>query len=124
VIESSQQGVLLECRAGPDAGCASGTILLERNAVGGRVRSPSGVLTNVNTTAGVTVYAGLPAQVTIADNLFAMVPAAVGSSADGVSGTPSVTHTGSRLVSSTSASLDLRQARVATDPDLSFAAGV
>jgi hypothetical protein len=120
VIESSEQGFALECRAGTSAGCASGTILLERNTIGGRVRSLSGAATNVNTTAGVMTYSGLPALVTVSDNLFAALPASIRRYTDGVSGTPSVTETGSVVVSSSPASPELREARATTDPDLSY----
>jgi hypothetical protein len=124
VVESSQQGFLLECRAGSDGGCARGTILLQDNTVNGRARDLAGVVRDVNTTGGVMVYKGLPARVTIIDNLFAMVPSAVVTPTDGVSGTPSVTLTGGRVMSSSAAALDLRAARATTDPDLSFAAGL
>jgi hypothetical protein len=124
VVESSQQGFLLECRAGSSAGCASGTIRVEGNTVAGRARDLSGTMRNVNTTAGVLVFEGLRAQVTIADTLFAFLPAAVKIYADGVSGTPSVTQTGGGILSSSDAPLDLRAARATTDPDLSFAAGL
>ena len=123
VVESSRAGILLECRAGADAGCARGTILVQGNASGGRVRNLAGVLTSVNTTAAVEVSTGLPAQVTVAGNLFTMLPATVRLSADGVSGTPMVAETANRVVSSTSAGLDLRAARAVTHPDLSFANG-
>ena len=124
VVESSQQGFLLECRAGSQAGCASGTILVQGNTVNGRARDLAGVMRNVNTTGGVVVFEGLAAPVTIADNLFAMVPAVVRTLADGVSGTPSVTVTGGRVMSTSAASLNLRAAHATTDPDLSFAAGL
>jgi parallel beta-helix repeat protein len=124
VIESSQQGFLLECRAGASAGCASGTILLQDNVVGGRVRDLNGSLTNVNRTAGVLLFAGLPAAVTLSHNLFAMVPTTIGNYSDGVSGTPSVAQSGTTVMSATSASLPLRQARATTDPDLSFPASL
>jgi hypothetical protein len=123
VVESSQQGFLLECRSGASAGCATGTIRLEGNTVGGRVRGLSGALTTVNTTAGVLVYTGLKAPVTVVDNLFSMLPTSVKTYSDGVSGPPSVTETGNVVASSSSAAPDLREARATTDPDLSFAAG-
>ena len=46
----------------------------------------------------------------------------VGTYGDGVSGTPSLAYTGNRELSTAgTASLDLRPATAATDPDLSFA---
>ena len=75
VVDSAQQGFLLECRAGDSAGCADGTILLQDNTVAGGVRNLAGAMTNVNTTAGVLVFTGLHARVTIADTLFAMLSA-------------------------------------------------
>jgi hypothetical protein len=123
VVESSQQGFLLECRSGASAGCATGTIRLEGNTVGGRVRNASGALTTVNTTAGVLVFAGLKAPVTLADNLFSMLPTYLKTYSDGVSGAPSVTETGN-VVASSASGPDLREARATTDPDLSFVAGV
>jgi hypothetical protein len=124
VIESSEQGFLLECRAGASAGCASGTILLQDNVVGGRVRDLGGSLTTLNHTAGVLVFSGLPAAVTLTHNLFAMLPTAIGSSSDGVSGTPSVTQSGTTVTSSTGAPLPLRAARATTDPDLAYPASL
>jgi parallel beta-helix repeat protein len=124
VIEAAQQGFLLECRSGASAGCASGTILLQDNTVNGRMRDLSGVMRTVNTTAGVMAFTGLVAQVTIVDNLFAMVPDTVKTPSDGVTGTPSVTLSGGRVMSTSAARLDLRAARATTDPDLSLAAGL
>jgi len=124
VVEASEQGFLLECRAGASAGCAAGTILLQDNVVGGRVRDLAGSLTAVNRTAGVLLFSGLPAAVTLTHNLFAMVPTTIGNSSDGVSGTPSVTQSGTTVMSSTGAALPLRAARATTDPELAFAAGL
>jgi hypothetical protein len=121
VIESARQGFLLECRSGADAGCAAGTILVQHNTVAGRVQGLSGALTNVNSTAGVMLFDGLPARVTIDANAFAMLPATVKRYAGGVAGTPSSTETNNVVLSSSSANLALRQARAATDPDLSHA---
>src|SRR6185436_10547569 len=42
VVDSAQQGFLLECRAGDSAGCADGTILLQDNTVAGGVRNLAG----------------------------------------------------------------------------------
>lgn len=124
VVEASQQGFLLECRAGASAGCAAGTILLQDNVVGGRVRDLAGSLTAVNRTSGVLLFSGLPAAVTLTHNLFALVPATIGTSSDGMSGTPSVTQSGTTVMSATGAALPLRPARATTDPDLTFAAGL
>ena len=124
VVEASEQGFLLECRAGASAGCARGTILLQDNVVGGRVRDLGGSLTTVNRSAGVLLFSGLQAAVTLSHNLFALVPMAIGSSSDGVSGTPSVTQSGTTVMTSTAAPLALRAARATTDPDLSYAAGL
>ena len=124
VVDSAQQGFLLECRAGDSAGCADGTILLQDNTVAGGVRNLAGAMTNVNTTAGVLVFTGLQARVTIADTLFAMLPATIKTTSDGVSGTPSVTQTGGRVLTGSGAPLMLREARATTDPDLSLAAAL
>ena len=124
VVEASEQGFLLECRAGASAGCARGTILLQDNVVGGRVRDLGGSLTTVNRSAGVLLFSGLQAAVTLSHNLFALVPTAIGSSSDGVSGTPSVTQSATTVMTSTAAPLALRAARATTDPDLSYAAGL
>ena len=72
VIEQAEQGVMLECRSGSQAGCNAGTTRVTGNTIGGRVRDLGGTIRQVNTTAG-------------------------------------------------TASLDLRPATPATDPDLSLA---
>ena len=121
VVESAQQGFLLECRSGADAGCAAGTILVQHNTVGGRVQGLSGALTDVNRTAGVLLYDGLPARVTVDANVFAMVPAAVRAYGGGVAGIPSLTETANVVRATSPADLRLREARAQTDPDLSHA---
>jgi hypothetical protein len=118
VIEQAQQGVLLECRAGSEAGCAAGTTLLSGNVVGGQVRDLDDTVRQVNTTAGVLVFSGLQAQTTITGNAFAGLPRLIGSSSDGVSGTPSYALSDNRELSVVPA---LRAAAPATDPDLSGA---
>lgn len=118
VIEQAQQGVLLECRAGSEAGCAAGTTLLSGNVVGGQVRDLDGTVRQVNTTAGVLVCSGLQAQTTITGNAFAGLPRVTGSYSDGVSGAPSYTLSANRELSAVPA---LRAAAPATDPDLSGA---
>jgi hypothetical protein len=77
----------------------------------------------VNTTAGVLVFTGLPAATTIDANAFALLPRPVGIYSDGVSGTPSYTYTanGEFTAPPAGANLDLRAATPATDPDLSYA---
>jgi hypothetical protein len=93
------------------------------NTIGGRVRDLGGTIRQVNTTAGAMVYTGLQAQATIDANVFALLGNVVGTYGDGVSGTPSLAYTGNRELSTAgTASLDLRPATPATDPDLSFAA--
>jgi Right handed beta helix region len=123
VIEQAQQGVLLECRAGSQAGCDTGTTRLTGNTIAGQVRDLGGTIRQVNTTAGVLVFTGLKATATIDANAFAMVPTPVGIYSDGVSGTPSYTYTANREFSAPplGANLDLRAATPATDPDLSYA---
>jgi hypothetical protein len=123
VIEQAQQGVLLECRAGSQAGCDSGTTRLTGNTIAGQVRDLSGTVRQVNTTAGVLVFTGLKAAATIDANAFAMVPRPVGIYSDGVSGTPSYTYTNNTETTAppAGANLDLRAAGAATDPDLSYA---
>jgi hypothetical protein len=121
VIESARQGFLLECRSGVDAGCAGGTILVQHNTVSGRVQNLSGTLSAVNSTAGVLLFDGLPARVTVDANVFAMLPATIKAYTGGVPGTPSSTETDNVVLSSSPANLALRQARAATDPDLSHA---
>ena len=122
VIEQAQQGVLLECRSGSQAGCNAGTTRLTGNTIGGRVRDLGGTIRQVNTTAGALVYTGLQAQATLDGNVFAALGNVVGSYSDGVSGTPSLAYTGNRELSTATASLDLRPATPSTDPDFSFAA--
>jgi hypothetical protein len=123
VIEQAQQGVLLECRSGSQAGCNAGTTRLTGNTIGGRVRDLGGTIRQVNVTAGALVYTGLQAQTTLDGNVFAQLGNIVGSYSDGVSGTPSVAYTGNRELSTAGvASLDLRPATPSTVPDLSFAA--
>jgi hypothetical protein len=124
VIEQAQQGVLLECRSGSQAGCDSGTTLLTGNTIAGQVRDLSGTVRQVNTTAGVLVFTGLKAATTIDGNAFAMVPRAVGTFTDGVSGTPTYTYTNNTEFASppAGANLGLRAAGAATDPDLTYAA--
>jgi hypothetical protein len=123
VIEQAQQGVLLECRSGSQAGCNAGTTRLTGNTIGGRVRDLGGTIRQVNTTAGALVYTGLQAQATLDGNVFSALGNIVGSYSDGVSGTPSLAYTGNReLGTSGAANLDLRPATPSTDPDLSFAA--
>jgi hypothetical protein len=123
VIEQAQQGALLECRGGSQAGCDTGTTLVTGNTIAGQVRDLSGTVRQVNTTAGVLVFTGLKAAATIDGNTFGMVPGPVGIFSDGVSGTPSYTYTNNGEVSSppAGAHLDLRAASSATDPDLSYA---
>jgi hypothetical protein len=123
VIEQAQQGVLLECRSGSQAGCNAGTTRLTGNTIGGRVRDLGGTIRQVNVTAGALVYTGLQAQATLDGNVFAQLGNIVGSYSDGVSGTPSLAYTGNRELSTAgAASLDLRPATPSTDPDMSFAA--
>jgi hypothetical protein len=119
VIEEAQQGVLLECRSGSQAGCNAGTTRVTGNTIGGRVRDLGGTLRQVNTTAGALVFTGLQAQTSLDGNVFASLGTIVGSYSDGVSGTPSLAYTGNRELASPS--LDLRPATASTDPDLSFA---
>jgi hypothetical protein len=122
VIEQAEQGVLLECRDGPQAGCDAGTTRVTANTIGGRVRDLGGTIRDVNITAGVLLYRGLQAQTTIDGNDFAQLHLAVGTWGDG-SGSPTIAYTGNRELSSAgAASLDLRPATPTTDPDLSFAA--
>jgi hypothetical protein len=118
VIEQAQQGVLLECRAGSEAGCDAGTTVLSGNVIGGQVRDLDGTVRQVNTTAGVLVFSGLQAQTTIAGNAFAGLPRLVGNYSDGVPGAPSYALSGNRELSAAPA---LRAAAPATDPDLSGA---
>jgi hypothetical protein len=118
VIEQAQQGVLLECRSGSQAGCNAGTTRLTGNTIGGRVRDLGGTIRQVNVTAGALVYTGLQAQATLDGNVFASLGTVVGSYSDGVSGTPSVALSANRELT---AAPDLRPATAATDPDLSFA---
>jgi hypothetical protein len=120
VIEQAQQGVLLECRGGSEAGCAAGTIALSGNVVGGQVRELDGTVRQVNTTAGVLVFSGLQAQTAITGNAFVGVPRVIGSYSDGVSGAPSYALSANREVSGAPAP-SLRAATPATDPDLSGA---
>jgi hypothetical protein len=123
VIEQAQQGIMLECRSGSQAGCNAGTTRLTGNTIGGRVRDLGGTIRQVNTTAGTMVYTGLQAQATLDGNTFALLGTVVGTYSDGVSGTPSLALSGNRELSSAgAASLDLRAATPATDPDLSLAA--
>jgi hypothetical protein len=119
VIEQAQQGVLLECRSGSQAGCNAGTTRVTGNTIGGRVRDLGGVVRQVNVTAGALVFTGLQAQTTLDDNVFASLGTVVGSYSDGVSGTPSLALSANRELT---AAPDLRPATAATDPDLSFAA--
>jgi hypothetical protein len=123
VVEQAQQGVLLECRAGSQAGCDTGTTLVTGNTFAGQVRDLGGTVRQVNTTAGVLVFTGLKAATTIDANAFAMVPTPVGIYSDGVSGTPSYTYTANREITTppAAANLGLRAAAAATDPDLSYA---
>jgi hypothetical protein len=115
--------VLLECRAGSQAGCDAGTTRLTANTIAGQVRDLSGTVRQVNTTAGVLVFTGLKAATTIDVNAFASVPTPVGIFSDGVSGTPSYTYTANREFSVTPAEADigLRAATATTDPDLTSA---
>jgi hypothetical protein len=122
VVEQAQQGILLECRSGSQAGCNAGTTRVTGNTIGGRVRDLGGTIRQVNVTAGALVFTGLQAQTTLDGNVFASLGTIVGSYSDGVSGTPQLAYTGNRELSSPgAASLDLRPATPATDPDLSFA---
>jgi hypothetical protein len=118
VIEQAEQGVLLECRSGSQAGCNSGTTRVTGNTIGGRVRDLGGTIRQVNVTAGALVYTGLQAQATLDGNVFASLASVVRSYSDGVSGTPSLAMTANRELA---AAPDLRPATAATDPDFSFA---
>jgi hypothetical protein len=119
VVEQAQQGILLECRSGSQAGCNAGTTRVTGNTIGGRVRDLGGTVRQVNVTAGALVWTGLQAQATLDDNVFASLGTVVGSYSDGVSGTPSLAVSANRQLD---AAPDLRPATPATDPDLSFAA--
>jgi hypothetical protein len=121
VIEEGQQGVLIECRAGSEAGCDAGTTRMTGNVVGGRVRDLGGTVRQVNTTAGVLVFTGLQAQATIDGNAFGGLPRTVGIFDDGVSGAPPYALAGNREVADPAVPA-LRPATPATDPDLSYAA--
>jgi hypothetical protein len=122
VIEQAEQGIMLECRSGSQAGCNAGTTRLTANTIGGRVRDLGGTIRQVNTTAGALVYTGLQAQATIDGNVFALLVSVVGTYGDGVPGTPTLAYIGNRELSTAgTASLDLRPATASTDPDLSFA---
>jgi hypothetical protein len=123
VVEQAQQGVLLECRAGSQAGCDAGTTRLTDNTIAGQVRDLSGTVRQVNTTAGVLVFTGLRAATTIDANAFALLPRPIGIYSDGVSGTPTYTYTDNREFTAppAAANLNLRAATPATDPDLSYA---
>jgi hypothetical protein len=123
VVEQAQQGILLECRSGSQAGCNAGTTRVTANTIAGRVRDLGGTIRQVNVTAGALVFTGLQAQAILDGNVFASLGTIVGSYSDGVSGTPSLTYTANRELSSPGAArLDLRPATPATDPDVSFAA--
>jgi hypothetical protein len=121
VVEQAQQGVLLECRAGPQAGCDAGTTRVTGNTFAGQVRD--GAVRQVNTTAGALVFTGLRAAATIDGNAFAMLPAPIRLFSDGVLGAPRYAQAANRVFAAPppAAMLDLRAARPATDPDLSFA---
>jgi hypothetical protein len=119
VIEQAQQGVLLECRSGSQAGCNAGTTRLTGNTIGGRVRDLGGTIRQVNVTAGALVYTGLQAQTTLDGNVFASLGTVVRTYSDGVSGTPSVALNANRELAGAP---DLRPATPSTDPDMSFAA--
>jgi hypothetical protein len=123
VIEQAQQGVLLECRSGSDAGCDTGTTRLTGNTIAGQVRDLSGTVRQVNTSAGVLAFTGLKAATTIDDNAFVSVPTPVGTFNGGVAGTPTYTYTANRefSVAPDAANINLRLATPATDPDLAYA---
>jgi hypothetical protein len=123
VIEQAQQGVLLECRSGSDAGCDTGTTRLTGNTIAGQVRDLSGTVRQVNTSAGVLAFTGLKAVTTIDDNAFVSVPTPVGTFNGGVAGTPTYTYTANRefSVAPAAANINLRLAAPATDPDLAYA---
>jgi hypothetical protein len=124
VIEEAEQGVLLECRSGSEAGCDAGTTAVTGNVIAGRVRDLGGTTRQVNITAGALVYTGLQAHATFDSNVFAALPRVIGTYNDGVSGAPSYSYTAnSELVAPAgAANLALRPATPTTDPDLSFAA--
>jgi hypothetical protein len=123
VVEQAQQGIVLECRAGSQAGCDAGTTRLTANTIGGQVRDLSGTVRQVNTTAGILVYTGLRAVTTIDGNAFAGLARIVGIFCDGLTGIPGYSSIANLLlgVLPTAANVDLRPATPATDPDLSFA---
>ncbi|HEX7299155.1 MAG TPA: hypothetical protein VF257_09110 [Solirubrobacteraceae bacterium] len=123
VVEQAQQGILLECRAGSQAGCNAGTTIVTGNTIGGRVRDLDGTLRQVNVTAGALVFTGLQARTAFDANVFAALPRVVGTYDDGVAGAPSYSYSANRELSTPAgrAHLDLRRATPATDPDLSYA---
>jgi hypothetical protein len=123
VVEQAAQGILLECRAGPQAGCVSGSALLADNTIAGQVRDPAGLVRQVNTTAGVLMFGGLHARTTIDANAFALLPRAIGAYSDGVPGPLAYLALANRAFGAAAggASLDLRAAAPATDPDLAYA---
>jgi hypothetical protein len=124
VIEEAQQGVLVECRSGSQAGCNSGTTTLVGNTIGGRVRDLGGTVRQVNTTAGAMLYTGLQAQLLFDGNVFSAVAENVGTYSDGMSGAPNYSFAPSNRALAAPpaiAGLDLRPATPSTDPDLSYA---
>jgi hypothetical protein len=124
LIEQAEQGVLLECRSGSEAGCDAGTTVVTGNTIAGRVRDLGGAIRQVNTTAGALVFTGLQAHATFDSNVFAALPRVIGTYSDGMSGAPSYSYTANSELSAPAgaANLALRLATPTTDPDLSFAA--
>ena len=121
VIEEAQQGVMVECRSGSQAGCNSGTTLLVGNTIGGRVRDLGGAIRQVNTTAGAMLYTGLQAQLALDGNTFSAVAQDVGTYSDGMAGNPNYSFAPSnRALAAPQTVASLRPAAPSTDPDLSY----
>jgi hypothetical protein len=124
VIEQAQEGISLECRGGPEAGCDTGTTHVTANLIAGRVRDLTGTIRQVNVTAGALVFSGLQAQATFDGNVFALLGRAIGIYNDRVAGQPSYAYGPNSTLTAAPAGapMDLRPATATTDPDLSYAA--
>lgn len=122
VVESSEQGFLIECKASSDGGCAQGSVSMTDNTVGGAVDN-GGTRVQVNRTGCVLAWTGItPPRVTasMTNTTCVSTPQTLWVGSDGFSGGPTVSQSGTRVASSPVSSL--RTASEQFDPDIEFAA--
>jgi hypothetical protein len=129
VVESAEQGVLIECKRSGDAGCvgddsgaSQSTVTMAGNVIGGAVMDGTSRY-QVNRAGCVRAWTGItPPRVTtsVSDQLCIATPRAVSVASDGYNGAPAISNAGIRNMAGPISTL--RAAVPATSPDLSYGA--